>query len=218
MRLFLVTLVLVCQPCFSVKRRRNQISRLFGWDTGGGSNRESASDLQSDKARIAILEQQVKELQEKVAERDNTILSLKSPTTSTQKLRTQTKPFFCPNGMPEDLEKWVTERKALTKNSFDGDRYGNYGTTKSPWQIPPTYWCNKLQNNLKPWVKPKLSTDDLVVGVFTGESLFYGRASSTRDTWLMWFKHHYIFSAKAGSQCGCYPYLLLQHHQYHQNQ
>ena len=82
---------------------------------------------------------------------------------------------FCP---PEisDQKAWVKKRKELMAagQSYDAGQSGNFGLP-----VVPTYWCDKLQNSITPWVKPKLSTDDLAVGIFTGESLFYGRAAAT---------------------------------------
>ena len=86
------------------------------------------------------------------------------------------------------------QRKIKDKEHFGGDGMQGKWTKLA---ITPTYWCDKLFNNVQPWVRPKITTDDVVVGIYTGESLFYSRAVTTRDTWLLNFKHHYIFSAKS---------------------
>ena len=82
---------------------------------------------------------------------------------------------------------------------FASRQYGGFGEGQGHWKqaVKPTYFCDKLHYNLDPWVKPKLKPEDLVVGIFTGETLFYGRTSAVRDTWLLQFPHHYIFSAEA---------------------
>jgi hypothetical protein len=171
---------------------------------------------QGDTVRVsdhaAVQREMIRELNEKLKEanertsylegevtaRGGNIVDGKSsigPTIKVGKLRKQTKPYFCTPDISNSTA-WVEKREAMMKaNLFNGaERSGDWGTEEP---VVPTYWCNKLSNNIAPWVKPKLSTDDLVVGIFTGESLFHGRAAATRDTWLLWFKHHYIFSANS---------------------
>jgi hypothetical protein len=147
-------------------------------------------------ATIANLEQQLDE-----CERGGASAPTESITTNS--LRKQTKPYFCPTGRvqseagrseKDDMMAWKVQVKGLVDSKIC-ERCGSSGG----WEIPmtPDYWCDKLVNNIKPWVKPKLTTDDVAVGIFTGESLFYGRASATRDTWLLQFRYHYMFSAKS---------------------
>lgn len=100
-------------------------------------------------------------------------------------------PYFCP---PEvsNHNKWEKVERPNINYRFGGqamfqDRY--YASNKSHW------FCDKLQNNLDPWVEPKLSPDDFVIGMYTGERIFYSRSSVVVDTWLHRFKHHYLYAA-----------------------
>jgi hypothetical protein len=114
-----------------------------------------------------------------------------APAVISAKLPKITEPYFCPKAV-SDNSKWRKKRTEMVNAKQHG--YTSHGQWKGI-EVPPTYFCDKLNNNLEPWVKPKLVAADLVVGIFTGESLFYSRAAATRDTWLMHFPHHYIFSA-----------------------
>jgi uncharacterized coiled-coil protein SlyX len=166
--------------------------------------------------KVAHLKKVLVEVKSMSAEKDSTIATLEQQLRECEKgvpaaatpmvtgtLKTQTKPYFCPTGRVlsengkttnDDMAKWHAQVKQLRESKV----CRNCGSSGS-WDIPmtPDYWCDKLINNIKPWMKPKLTTDDVAVGIFTGESLFYGRASATRDTWLLQFKHHYMFSAKS---------------------
>ena len=108
-------------------------------------------------------------------------------------LTMQAQPYFC---TPEvsDFEKWRERRLEMRKKKL----HDGWDSRKGTWNnitVTPHWYCDKLTNNLDPWVKPGLTPNDVVVGLFTGESLFYGRASASRDTWLLRFPHHYIFAA-----------------------
>ncbi len=185
--------------------------------------RTALSDAKHDPAFKLTGEQNalVQDLTRKLAKAQSEVADLKAklaaasaPTLEAGKMIKREKPYFCPNGNA-DMPKWKKRLKELEKTC---DMCGSRGPPAGP--IAPTYWCDKLQNNIKPWVKPKLTTDDVAIGIFTGvcisaslvsplcacsvlallalgESLFYGRASATRDTWLLQFRHHYIFSAKS---------------------
>ncbi len=68
--------------------------------------------------------------------------------------------------------------------------------SKTRVSVNPTYFCDKLHNNLKPWnFTGRYNTDDFVIGLFSGENIFYSRANTCRDTWLHEFKHWYIYGA-----------------------
>jgi hypothetical protein len=116
----------------------------------------------------------------------------KPTSVTTRVLPLQTKPSFCGPAV-SDNEKWKAERADMLKRK----QFGGSGEGQGHWKkaVYPTYFCDKLHYNLDQWVKPKLHPKDLVIGVFTGETLFYGRTSALRDTWLLHFPHHYIFSA-----------------------
>ena len=161
--------------------------------------RELHDKLKEANQRISYLESEVRarggNLVDNGASSSASVTSSVGSTIEVGKLRKQTKPYFCPPEISNST-LWVKKRMAMMKaNQFSGaGQSGDWGTEEP---VVPTYWCNKLSNSIAPWVKPKLTTDDLVVGIFTGESLFHGRAAATRDTWLLWFKYHYIFSAKS---------------------
>jgi len=99
-------------------------------------------------------------------------------------------PYFCP---PEfsSRDKWYKERSNLSyrfgAQAMFSDRY--YAANRTHW------FCSKIFNNLDPWVEPKLTTDDFVIGMYTGERIFYSRSSVVVDTWLYRFKHHYLYAA-----------------------
>jgi hypothetical protein len=116
------------------------------------------------------------------------------PATAAPRLKPQLTSSFCPPEVSNN-KKW---RETRTK-WFETQNWGGFGEGQGMWKqdVLPTYFCDKLHYNLMPWVKPKLAPEDVVMGIFTGETLFYGRASAVRDTWLLHFPHHYIFSAQA---------------------
>jgi hypothetical protein len=110
-------------------------------------------------------------------------------------LKQQTKPTFCTPEVSNNAKWRVTRTKMFS--SGEGVGFGGFGEGQGHWKqdILPTYFCDKLHYNIEPWIKPKLAAEDVVMGIFTGESLFYGRTTAVRDTWLLHFPHHYIFSA-----------------------
>jgi len=107
------------------------------------------------------------------------------------KMEPVTVPHFCP---PEfsNHTKWEKETRPKINYLWGGqamfqDRY--LASNNSHW------FCDKVQYNLDPWVEPKLSPDDFVIGIYTGERIFYSRSSVVVDTWLHRFKHHYLYAA-----------------------
>jgi hypothetical protein len=138
---------------------------------------ENSEDLQAAKSKIAELTSRLQLL-------EDTLKKAQTPgeTVPAGEMAKQTTPYFC---TPEvsDHQAWrkESERKMRDKEHFGPDAMQGKWSGLS---IPPTYWCDKLHNNLKPWVRPGITTDDVVVGIYTGESLFYSRASTTRDTWV----------------------------------
>jgi hypothetical protein len=78
---------------------------------------------------------------------------------------------------------------------------GRWMVNGIPMQYPEDWFCDKMPVNLDPWEwdaqdpKTALTQDDVVLGVYTGEKLWYTRASAQRDTWFLRFPHSYIFAA-----------------------
>jgi hypothetical protein len=62
----------------------------------------------------------------------------------------------------------------------------------------PQWYCDKIATTLDPWIEPsgELDVADVVVGVFSGESLFYSRASATSATWSTQIPHTYIYASQ----------------------
>lgn len=51
--------------------------------------------------------------------------------------------------------------------------------------VPSNWICGKVLSNFTAWIEPKRYTrDDLAVGVYTGERVYYSRGAAARDTWL----------------------------------
>jgi hypothetical protein len=52
--------------------------------------------------------------------------------------------------------------------------------------------------NLSPWVEPSGNLDvaDVVIGVFSGESLLYTRAMASAATWMSRFPNSHLYAAK----------------------
>lgn len=44
--------------------------------------------------------------------------------------------------------------------------------------------CDKIFKDVSPWKEPKTRRDDVVVGIYSGESLLHSRGAAVRDTWL----------------------------------
>jgi hypothetical protein len=75
--------------------------------------------------------------------------------------------------------------------------YAHFDTASGPYG--PQWYCDKIATSLEPWIEPsgELDVADVVVGVFSGESLFYSRASATTATWSTQFPHSYIYASQA---------------------
>ena len=57
----------------------------------------------------------------------------------------------------------------------------------SPAARHPQWYCDKMHSNVDPWVAPRSGapTDaDFALGIFSGESLIFSRATAVRDTWI----------------------------------
>jgi len=147
------------------------------------------------KCRCESLERENTELRKKISNFEEAKLidenkRLKSLDGDVIKMEPVTVPYFCP---PEvsDHEKWEKVERPTIDFRFGAqamfsERY--YASNKSHW------FCDKLQNNIDPWVEPKLSPDDFVIGMYTGERIFYSRSSIVVDTWLHRFKYHYLYA------------------------
>jgi hypothetical protein len=208
MRVFAVLLcavsaysVVILRPIAELKKCRANVVELKTRLEHCGADKKAmeAGGEQSNalEEKLNAANREIQELRAQLETQGAAIAKTKEPveTISTNTLAKQQTPWFC---TPEvsDNQAWRAEaaKKRETKEHFgpDGMQAKWYNLT-----INPTYWCNKLTNNLEPWTRPTITTDDVVVGIYTGESLFYSRAVTTRDTWLLNFKHHYIFSAKS---------------------
>jgi len=128
------------------------------------------------------------ELKTKIAELEAEIKILKAGTVPMEPVLS---PYFCP---PEvsDHEKWVNEISRNLSYRFTAQAMF---TNRYEASNDPQWFCNKVQNNLEPWIEPKLTPDDFCIGIYTGERIFYSRSSIVVDTWLQPFKHHYLYAA-----------------------
>jgi hypothetical protein len=163
----------------------------------GTSGASTAVESAGTLAEVEKLSEELLAAKREITELKKQVKKLNTPgeTVKAGEMAKQKSPYFCTPGV-SDHTAWVKEwtRKREAKEHFGADAFqGKW----SKLTIPPTYWCDKLQNNLSPWVRPLITADDVVVGIYTGESLFYSRGSTTRDTWLLNFKHHYIFSSRS---------------------
>ena len=97
-------------------------------------------------------------------------------------------PYFCTKSA-SDNKKWQKNRKNLVVAPNGGDARGSYQVDR-----PPQWFCDKLQNSLLPWKTPKLTVNDLAVGIFVGEMLRSGQVVAQRDTWLSRIPASYMFA------------------------
>ena len=58
--------------------------------------------------------------------------------------------------------------------------------------LRPTWYCDKLPWNLKPWVQPALAPEQVVIHIASGANIMHTRAVAARDTWLTQFPKHII--------------------------
>jgi hypothetical protein len=142
--------------------------------------------LAQEKRKCAELKDELDQAKHETAAEDAT--GAKPPSGGLQKMTT---PYFCPDEISDNNKYRAFQRTLTPRTKMGGDERGEWLNIS----ITPTYFCDKLKVNLRPYVKPKLKHEDLVVGLFTGDSLFYGRASANRDTWLNRLPHRYMFAA-----------------------
>ncbi|KAK3233106.1 hypothetical protein CYMTET_56576 [Cymbomonas tetramitiformis] len=88
--------------------------------------------------------------------------------------------WFCPQ-QAFDTKRWLAKRKHVPFN-FDGCPGS---TVPETLNVPPTWFCDKLPQDVSPWQAPtRYTSKDMAVGVYTGESIVYSRGLAIQDTWL----------------------------------
>jgi hypothetical protein len=67
---------------------------------------------------------------------------------------------------------------------FPNASYAHFDTESGP--LSAQWFCDKLATNLEPFVEPAgvVRPEHVAIGLFSGEQLFYTRASTTAATWL----------------------------------
>lgn len=184
---------------FVIARLKKELRELrMDWHTCNCTGLKTENDDLKDKIAISLAKKKLNETVWYVDKKWSELVKLVKESKklrsfgSTAKIKPVTVPYFCP---PEvsDHTKWLEERVNINwtvgNKAWVADPY--YASNNSKW------FCDKLWNNLEPWVEPtKLTPDDFVIGIYTGESIFYSRSSIVVDTWLHNFKHHYLYAAQ----------------------
>jgi len=107
-------------------------------------------------------------------------------------------PYFCTASVSNNT-KWRKTRKELVDAGLVAPRGGEH---RGSYQIPkpPQWYCDKLQNSLRPWEYPKkTSVHDLAIGIYIGEKLYYGQVIAQRDTWLSRVPASHMFGPTSNS-------------------
>eukprot|EP01065_Artemidia_motanka_P001607 TRINITY_DN10739_c0_g1_i3.p1 TRINITY_DN10739_c0_g1~~TRINITY_DN10739_c0_g1_i3.p1 ORF type:complete len:1120 (+),score=211.36 TRINITY_DN10739_c0_g1_i3:60-3419(+) len=116
-------------------------------------------------------------------------------------------PYFCPRQI-SDARLWraeIRQHEASRRCTICG--HGLFEPIFPP-TLQPRWMCNKLNNTVRPITQwPIHSTEDVIVGLYSGESISYSRASACSDSWLSWFPNHYIYVSKTESAFGVKPTL-----------
>ena len=107
-----------------------------------------------------------------------------------------TTPYFCPPHL-SNFTHW--------RGAFDELKAGGHvkesGSTE--FHIPklPTFFCDKVASSVQPFkAAVHYTADDIAVGVFSGEQLFWGQAAAISDTWLARVGASYVFAASPNDQ------------------
>ncbi|KAJ9465081.1 hypothetical protein DIPPA_26088 [Diplonema papillatum] len=103
-----------------------------------------------------------------------------------------TESYLCPPAV-SDHAAWRERLKTLNFNWAPAAQFN----PPIPEALGPTWYCDKLYNDLSPYrpLSGLYSHQDLVVGLYSGESLLYSRAAICEDTWLQELPHKYIYTA-----------------------
>jgi hypothetical protein len=95
-------------------------------------------------------------------------------------------PTFC-GGTKYDLS--ASER--ARRKPVDGSKGKKY------LPLPPKLFCSHIKDNLDPWdTKPKknLTVEDVVIGIFAGNKVAFGRGLAMKNAWLSRFPLNYLYS------------------------
>jgi hypothetical protein len=78
---------------------------------------------------------------------------------------------------------------------YPNGSYAHFDTASGPYSAQ--WFCDKIATTLDPWIEPSGALDvaDIIVGVYSGESLFYSRASATSATWRTEIPNTYIYAS-----------------------
>lgn len=97
-----------------------------------------------------------------------------------------------------DVSNWKKSRKSIILTDKQ-KRFGNACTgrsTKFPDDGDRRWYCDKIPQDDSAFVAPtRYTKDDLVVGIFTGESIVYSRAAAAQDTWMAPLPHTAFYTA-----------------------
>jgi hypothetical protein len=87
--------------------------------------------------------------------------------------------WFCPK------DEWDPETWAKEYTDDIADATSCQGPMTCPLQTDRRYYCDKFPQDSRPFVPPtRYTKNDLVVGIYTGESVVYSRGMAVMDTWL----------------------------------
>ena len=90
---------------------------------------------------------------------------------------------------------WLPRGGETRGELYANGSYKHFNTLSGP--VSAQWYCDKLATNLEPWIAAsgQLDVADVIVGVYTGESLFHTRAMTSAATWLTRFPHAYLYAA-----------------------
>lgn len=152
--------------------------------------RELGASLAATSQQAGVEREHLLELK-----RENKLLQLKTHQNGC--LPEVTESYFCPEHV-SDFKRWV---------GLVGSPFYPLVTKLSWWplrgefdpnvvEIIPRWYCDKVKQSLAPLENnPGLTNDDIVIGVFTGERLFYSRALAFISTVGRWWDNVILYAA-----------------------